>query len=355
MAGGRPRQADIARAAGVSQATVSVVLGGNRGGIRLAEATKRRVLAAAESLGYVPDPVATRLAASRNRILGLYTFTAAFPTDVADSYYPILVGVEQEAAALGQDLILFTGSSRGGARAHDHAAIQRTRLADGCLFLGRHVPTEEIESLMAGGFPIVYIGRRNELGGRIPYVGADYVAASAAVVERLARLGHRRIRYVREHDNAPSSTDRERGLRAGAAAARMDPAGLVVRTDGRDTSPELLHRWRAEGVTAVVVEETDTGAAFEAVTGALAAAGLSCPADLSLAVLGRPPARSATTPVVTGFEVPRTEMGRRAVRLLADLVAAPDGGASLTVHQLLPCPPVPGETVGPPPRTEEEA
>jgi DNA-binding LacI/PurR family transcriptional regulator len=348
ITGRRPRQTDIARAAGVSQATVSIVLGGNRAGIRLAETTKRRVLAAAESLGYVPDPVATRLTSSRNQILGLYTFTAAFPTDVADSYYPILVGVEQEAAALGQDLILFTGSNREGG-----AAIQRTRLADGCLFLGRHVPTAEIEGLMAGGFPLVYIGRRNELGGRIPYVGADYVAASAEVVERLAGLGHRRVRYVREHDDAPSSTDRERGLRAAAAAAGMDTTGMVVRTGG-DLAPERVRDWVDSGVTAIVVEETDHGLAYDAVVGALAAAGLTSPADVSLAVLGRPPARTAAAPVVTGFEVPRAEMGRRAVRLLADLVAAPDGGASLTVHQLLPCSPVPGETVGRPPRTEEE-
>jgi DNA-binding LacI/PurR family transcriptional regulator len=357
--GRRPRQADIAEAAGVSQATVSVVLGGNRAGVRLAESTKRRVLAAAESLGYVPDPVATRLASSRNRMLGLYTFTAAFPTDVSDSYYPILVGVEQEAAALGQDLVLFTGSNGDGAKVHDHAAIQRTRIADGCLFLGRHVPTEEIESLMAGGFPVVYIGRRHELGGRIPYVGADYVTASAAVVERLVALGHRRVRYVREHDDAPSSTDRERGLRTGAAAAGLDQTGVVLRTDGRDVDAALLRGWLRDGVTAVVVEETDTGAAFEAVAAAVAEAGLSCPDDLSLAVLGRPPSRAVTNRavtsravtngVVTGFEVPRREMGRRAVRLLADLVAATDGGKDLRVHHLLPCPPVPGDTVGPPP------
>ncbi|AXB49037.1 transcriptional regulator [Amycolatopsis albispora] len=332
-----PRQADIARAAGVSQATVSVVLSGNRARVRMAEATRLRVLEAAEKLGYVPDPVATRLASSRNHMLGLYTFKTTFPTDVADSYYPILVGVEEEAAALGQDLILFTG--RGGAdrRAHDATAIRRTRVADGCLFFGRHVPDEAIGGLLESGFPLVYIGRRAELDGRIPFVGADYVSATRQVVERLVHNGHRNIRYLREQDDAPSSTDRERGFRQATAGL---PAS-VHRLDGDGID---LDAWRREGVTAVVVEETDTWTAYNALTLALESRNLTCPDDLSLAVLGRPPVESAA---VTGFAVPRREMGRQAVRLLVRLITREIGQDSPAAQQLLPCAPVGGTTVGP--------
>lgn len=328
----RPRQADIAKLAGVSQATVSVVLSGNRSGLRMAEATKRRVLAAAESLGYAPDPVATRLASQRNNILGVYTFKPTFPTDVADSYYPILAGVEEEAAALGQDLLLFTGA---GQRAHDRAELRRTRIADGCLFFGRHVPTDAVEPLIADGFPLAYIGRRDELGGRIPHVGADYVTASASVVRRLRALGHHDIRYVRELDDAPASTDRERGvLEAGVRH--------VTRTDGGDITAERVRSWVARGATAVVVEETDTCAAYLAVREAVAAAGLAVPDDLSLAVLGRPP---DDDPAVTGFQVPRHEMGRAAVRLLVDLVTGATPVDSPQARRLLACAPVTGASV----------
>lgn len=334
-----PRQVDIARIAGVSQATVSVVLGGNRAGVRMAESTRRRVLAVAEDLGYVPHPVATRLASARTNMIGLYTFRATFPTDVADSYYPILVGVEDAAAALGQDLVLFTGTA--GERTQSAAAIRRVRVADGCLFFGRHVPDEPIAGLVDSGFPIVYIGRRPELGGRIPFVGADYVTASADVVRRLLRLGHRRIRYVREADDAPSSVDRERGV-LGAAP----DAGVVRLSDGV-LPPDVVRSWLADEVTAVVVEETDTGAAYTAVRRALTAAGLSVPDDVSLAVLGRPP---GAAPEVTGFAVPYRAMGGDAVRLLVDLVTEQP-----TVSQrLLPCPPVPGHTIGPAARGSEQ-
>ncbi|TDQ46367.1 LacI family DNA-binding transcriptional regulator [Actinorugispora endophytica] len=345
----RPRQSDIARAAGVSQTTVSLVLGGNKAGVVLAEDTKRRVLEAAESLGYAPDPVATRLASARNDMLGLFTFSATFPTEVAHSYYPVLVGVEEEAAALGQDLILFTGSSGAASRAADPAAVRRVRVADGCLFFGRHVPTEQIERLARDGYPFVYIGRRDELGERVPYVGADYVPASAEVVRRLADLGHRRVRYVRENDDAPASADRERGVLAGARECGIDTDGLVVRTDGSDITAERVRAWRAEGVTALVTEETDTAAALSALTGAVEAAGLDCPRDVSLAVLGDPPASGSAFAHISGFTVPRREMGRRAVRLLVELVTGDPGLPAPPLQQLVPCEPVPGRTIGPAP------
>lgn len=247
-----PRQADIARIAGVSQATVSVVLGGNRAGVRMAEET--------------------RLAKARTNMIGLYTFRATFPTDVADS-----------------------------------------------------------------GFPLVYIGRRHELAGRIPYVGADYVTASADLLTRLRGLGHRHIRYVRETDDAPPSADREHGVRRGA------PDAVVTRLEHGDLPADIVRAWVRDGVTAIVVEETDTGAAYTALRRALDAAALSTPDDVSLAVLGRPP---VPDPDATGFEVPFRAMGGQAVRLLVDLVTEQE----TTPRRLLRCPPVTGRTVGAAPK-----
>lgn len=344
----RPRQSDIARVAGVSQTTVSLVLRGTTVGMSLARETRQRVLDAAERLGYVPDPVATRLASADNAMLGLYSFSATFPTDVAHSYYPILVGVEEEAAAQGQDLILFTGSSRTGTGAGDPASVRRVRVADGCLFFGRHVPQEPIRRLVEDGFPFVYIGRRDEPD--VPYVGADYVSASAGVMARLAAAGHRKVRYLREHDQAPASRDREEGVLRGARAAGGATAGLVVRTDGTDLDA-LLRDWLAEGVTAVVVEQTDTGAALSGLGAAIERAGLSCPRDLSLAVLGAPVGARGRAPgggaVFSGFDVPMREMGRDAVRLLLRLIAGEEG---VRTRRLLPCEPVAGGTVAAPRR-----
>ncbi|MBM7440681.1 LacI family DNA-binding transcriptional regulator [Streptomyces sp. HB132] len=346
---GRPRQAEVARLAGVSQATVSLVLAGKKQGPVISQETRQNVLDAARSLGYVPDPAARRLAAARNDLLGVFSFTATFPTDVQHSYYPFLVGVEREAAARGYDLVLFTGSSTGGAGADGPHALNRARLADGCLLLGRHAPVDELRRLVDDGFPVVHLGRRDEPEG-LAWVGADYVSASREVVRQLASFGHRRIVLVREDDEAPASTDREQGFLEGLRAAGL-PAGAeaVLRSadPARALTPERLRRWVADGVTAFVAEETDSGAAWRALSTAAHEAGLDCPRDVSLAVLGSPPPDLSPAPAPTGFDIPRAQLGAEAVRLLAALVAGEDVPERPVT--LVACSYRPGATAGPPP------
>lgn len=343
---GRPRQAEVARLAGVSQATVSLVLAGKKQGIAISDETRQKVLDAAASLGYVPDPAARRLAAARNGLLGVFSFTATFPTDVQHSYYPFLVGVEQEAAAQGYDLVLFTGSSTGGAGATGPHALNRARLADGCLFLGRHAPVDELRRLVDDGFPVVHLGRRDEPEG-LAWVGADYIKASSEVVRHLAELGHRRIILVREDDDAPASTDREHGFLKGLEEAGLPsgPAAVFRSADpARELRPEHLRQWAAEGLTAFVAEETDSGAAWRALSAAAREAGLNCPGDISLALLGSPPPDLADGPQPTGFDIPRAQLGAAAVRLLATLVAGEDAP-----DPLVACTFRPGASTGPPP------
>ncbi|MGW3801227.1 LacI family DNA-binding transcriptional regulator [Streptomyces clavifer] len=342
----RPRQAEVARLAGVSQATVSLVLGARKQGATISEETRQKVLDAVRTLGYVPDPAASRLAAARNNLLGVFSFTSTFPTDVQHSYYPFLVGVEQEAAARGYDLVLFTGSSTGGAGAAGPHALNRVRLADGCLFLGRHAPADELRRLVADGFPVVHLGRRDELEG-LAWVGADYISAGQEVVAHLAALGHRRIVLVREDDEAPASTDREHGFLKGLEEAGLPggPAAVFRSADPeRDLTAERLRGWLDDGVTAFVAEETDTGDAWRALHGAAHFVGIDAPRDASLALLGSPPPDLADGPFPTGFDVPRPQLGAAAVRMLAALVSGEE-----TREPLVACTFRPGSTAGPPP------
>ncbi|MFF9044027.1 LacI family DNA-binding transcriptional regulator [Streptomyces parvulus] len=344
---GRPRQAEVARLAGVSQATVSLVLSGRdlATGRPISAETRGKVLDAARSLGYVPDPAASRLAAARNNLLGVFSFTATFPTDVRHSYYPFLVGVEQEAAAQGYDLVLFTGSSSGGAGASGAGALNRVRLADGCLFLGRHAPADELRRLVADDFPVVHVGRPDEAEG-LAWVGADYVSASREVVTTLAGLGHRRVMLIREDDEAPASTDRERGFLDGLSVSGL-PAGpgTVFRSGDlrRDLTADRVRAWLSDGVTAFVAEETDTGTAWRALRAAVDAAGLDCPGRVSLALLGSPPADLADEPAPMGFDIPRPTLGAEAVRLLAARVTGEPARGTLVA-----CAFRPGTTAGPP-------
>jgi DNA-binding LacI/PurR family transcriptional regulator len=338
----RPRQADIARLAGVSQATVSLVLGGKPDVVGLAADTVRRVHEAATELGYVADPAALRLARKQNYLLGVHTFSAAFPVDVENSYYPFLAGIEEQAGARGYDIVLFTGAAPGRAD-----AIHRLRLADGCILFGRKVPRDEIARLLDDDYPVVYVGRRNELGARLPYVGADYVTASRDVVLRLAGLGHEKIRYVREEDVALASEDRQAGVLQGLSEAGLaEIAPPVLALAPEEVTADWVRAEVAGGVTAFVTEATDNSVVARAVSRAIAAAGLRCPQDVSLAMLGEYVVQPAGEPVTTGFAVPRREMGRAAVDLMIDLLAGTPVPPERR-QSLMACTFVPGETTGP--------
>ncbi|GAA5137662.1 LacI family DNA-binding transcriptional regulator [Pseudonocardia adelaidensis] len=344
----RPRQADIAKLAGVSQATVSLVLGGKPDVVGIAADTVRRVHEAADELGYVADPAALRLARRQNYLLGVHTFSATFPVDIENSYYPFLAGIEEQAGARGYDIVLFTGSAPESRPAAGRAgAIHRLRLADGCILFGRRVPRDEIARLLDDDYPVVYIGRRNELGDRLPYVGADYVTASRDVVLRLAGLGHEKIRYVREEDVALASEDRQAGVLQGLAEAGLTGvAPPVLPCAAEDVTADWVRTEVDAGVTAFVTEATDTSVVARAVGRAIAAAGLRCPQDVSLAMLGEYVVQPAGEPVTTGFAVPRREMGRAAVDLMIDLLA----GAPVPARRrqsLMACAFVAGETTGP--------
>ena len=344
---GRIRQSDIARLAGVSQTTVSLVLNGAAESAAIAESTRERVLAAAEELSYVADPAALSLASGRNRLLGVHTFMATFPLGMSNNYYPYLAGVEEETAAQGYDLLLFTGSAaEPGA---GPVELPRLRMADGALLIGRRLALKGVESLLDSGFPLVYVGRHDELGPRLPYVGTDYVTATATLVHRLHIFGHRRFVYVRELDDAVASDDRQHGFVTGSEALGLaaDDA-VVVRTDGSDITPETVTAWLEDGRTAVIAEGgTDDLAAARAVQNAAATAGVRFPDDLSLALTGEQVGHECGAPVLTGYSVPRQEMGRQAVRLLIDLVTGAPVPAARR-QRLLSCSPLEGVTSGPP-------
>lgn len=104
----RPTQADVAQRAGVSHGTVSLVLNHTEGRVPISQETRERVLAAAQELGYAPNPIAQMLARGSTRIIGIFSFEETFPYTPADFYYPYLVGIEHEAAVQGYNSVMYS-------------------------------------------------------------------------------------------------------------------------------------------------------------------------------------------------------------------------------------------------------
>ncbi|MEU4286997.1 LacI family DNA-binding transcriptional regulator [Kribbella sp. NPDC026596] len=328
----RLTQRDVARLANVSQTTVSLVLNNRSDATaRIPAETRDRVLKVIRETGYQADPLARRMLKQRNQILGVFTYESVFPSASGDFYHPFLAGIEDCAERLGLDLLLFTSAPVTSGRRRIFHENNRLRIADGCLLLGRDVPADELARLIAEDYPFVSVGRRNNAGGPVPYVGADYTTATRLMVERVVALGHRQFAYAGPGVGAESSADRLRGYHKAAGPKALHLAA------GDHLLDSLLDR----NITAVFVEERADAAALVA---AASARGVDVPGELSVVALGDSTRPVASDIDFTGFHVPRRAMGLRAVELLEAILS----GTATERQLLLPCELTDGTTLSPP-------
>ncbi len=181
-ASGRARLVDVAQRAGVSTATVSLVLRGRPGP---SQATADAVRAAAADLGYRPDRTASLLARHRSHLLGVLL-------DVSSPFHAELVrALDSASADRGLDLVLGTTTPR----TDEHRAAE-TLLDFRCealVLLGPQMADADLTAL-ASLCPTVVVGRAG-VAGVTGVLAADDQGLEAAV-DHLASLGHRRIAFV---------------------------------------------------------------------------------------------------------------------------------------------------------------
>ncbi|WP_164821568.1 LacI family DNA-binding transcriptional regulator [Paenibacillus koleovorans] len=350
----RPTQADVALAAGVSQATVSLILNPQaKESPNISDETRERVRTAIRELGYVVNPAARSLAGGRNRLLGVFVNGAAFALDRGSFYHPMLVGIEEECIRLDYDMLLFTRSDGGNGRrsAYRHG-VNHLRVADGSILLGIE-NKEELAQLSAEGYPFVFIGKRVVPGWDIHYVAADYSAGMEDTTRELLQLGHRKIGYVYYRNNQ-ATIDREIGIREGIRKHNLLdeevclPRSVSDRESIRVAAIELLER---TGATAIVTEEPGLAYAFAQEAERL---GFTAPHRYSLMAAGdhladTVPASFAET--LRTLLIPRVEMGRQAARLLNSLLGLEfqdplSTTLSVEPHVIVPVSFYPGLSVG---------
>lgn len=264
----RPTLEDVARAAGVSRALVSIVI---RQAPGASDETRRRVLQVAAHLGYRPDARARLLARSRTQLIGVvFNVQHAFHAD-------LLAGIYDAADAVAYEVVL-SGTTPG----HDERRAVDALLGyrcDALVLLGPDAPDQQIADL-AARLPVVVVGRRI-VHGNVDTVRTDDAAGMALAVDHLVDLGHRDIVHV---DGGPGSkaSDRRRGYRA--AMARCGLVDHICIIPGGQTAEA--------GVTAAVavaaldraysaVVTFDDDCASGLVDG-LRTAGLGVPADFSV-------------------------------------------------------------------------
>ena len=313
----RPTQADVARLAGVSRATVSYVVNGLRDN-QVSEETRQRVLEAVASLGYQPDAMAQSLRLGTNNTIGLL-----IPDMDNPHYWHIAKGVEIEAQASDYDLLLISASLLPDRELHSIRALSRRRV-DGLILILTFIDheNEHILDLIGQGKPLVLLDGHTQL---IDTVRLDEADAAAAVMAHLLALGHRRIGFV--YGVARQGMG---GLRLNAYRQALAEAGLPVTDDlvaycgtttedGYRAALDLFQRPSRPTALLVINDLLALG-----VLRAAADCGLRVPQDVSIASFDDINLSVYAVPRLTTVGINASAMGQAAARLVLQRLENPD-------------------------------
>ncbi|MEJ3652240.1 LacI family DNA-binding transcriptional regulator [Actinomycetes bacterium KLBMP 9759] len=262
----RPRLEDVAADAGVSTASVSLVLRGIAGP---SAETRERVLEAATRLGYRADRTASLLARRRTHLLGVpVVLRDAFRSELAEE-------VQVAADARGYAVALSAVTP-----VHDETRVVETLLDLRCeaiVLLSPELPAHALAEL-AERVALVVVGRRVEPAGFDVVRAADDKGVGQAV-DHLVALGHRRIAHV-DGGDLQMAADRREGFRS--AAARHGIATTVLRGGHEEAAGAAAARRMLDDgeLPTAVVTANDRSAI--GVLDVLLRAGVRVPEDVSV-------------------------------------------------------------------------
>ena len=301
---------DVAKAAGVSKATVSYVINDKPG---VSDETRYRVLTIMKDLNFMPNAAARGLAGQSTEMIGLVI------PDITDMFYADIVrGVENKANEYGFTLNLCT----------THAIPDKERTVtdmftsgrvDGVILMTYYLDAQYLNKLKQRNVPFVTIDNPIEDDFYSVTVGNEEAGYQAT--ELLLELGHRRIGFIHGATGTMDSKLRYKGFlkalkeRGIKPETRLVNGGDFKRDGGYAAALELL---RAQEPPTAIFAANDQMAL--GVIGAANECGLYVPYDLSVIGVDDIEAAALTDPPLTTIKQPIYEMGSTAAQILTELI-----------------------------------
>lgn len=319
--------ADVAALAGVSKATVSLVLSGrvDTGAIRISEETREKVLAAARELGYNVNVIARSMSARRTHTLGLVAIDFG-------EYGPAVILGSAQKAARAQGYYLMVSSIEGDIDAICEQIMQLDSWRVDGIFIAVAAGGDwyrQLTQRLQLHIPAVWL-EGAALDPGLNSVGVDNLRGGELATEHLLALGHRRIGLISGPRHWLASQQRELGWRRALARAGLDPPpDAIVEADwttagGYRAAQRLLEQ--AEGLTAIVAQ--NDALAVGAIR-ALRERGLRVPHDLSIVGYDDIPVAAYLDPPLTTVRQDLAQVGKLAIDLLVEA-----GGSSNMQRQI---------------------
>jgi LacI family transcriptional regulator len=305
----RATQKDVAKAAGVSQATVSLVLSGESPSIP--QETWARITQVAKELGYVPNRFAQALKTNRSMTI------ACIVPDITNPFYPSLIrGIQSVTDGHSYDVIAVNTDGSPERERHFLDWARQGRV-DGVIGVFFTLRASDFSSLTEAGVPVVRIESSKKRGGDIPIddIYVDSCAAALAVTEYLISQKHRRIAMVAGR-GGPQAT-RIEGYRYALANA-----GLPEHVELDNEFSEIGGTRAAEAIVATDFRPTAIFAANDlmaiGVMQALRDRRIEIPSEIAVVGFDDISAAKLVTPPLTTVAQYQWRMGERAAEILME-------------------------------------
>ncbi|MEO5625317.1 MAG: LacI family DNA-binding transcriptional regulator [Dokdonella sp.] len=315
---------DVAKAAGVSVASVSRALNGHK---NMAEDTRARILGVAAGMRYMPNDAARSLITRRTHTIG-----TILPDLHGEFFSELIRGIDLAARARG--LHLLVSSSHGDADEAAAALRSMQGRVDGLLIMSPHADAGLLHANLPDSLPAVLM---NASGGqsRYPTLSIDNHGGALAMTRHLIACGHRRIAFIAGPAGNLDGDERLRGYHAGLAEAGLTHeamvfAGEFTEESGHAAGHELIRRTPRPDAVFAANDMMAIGCLF-----ALRERNLVIPTDIAIAGFDDIPIARYVTPPLTTVRVRIAELGRSALTRLVAEMEAP--GSSSESPQLLPC------------------
>ena len=300
---------DVAREAGVSMATVSRVVNGNK---NVKENTRKKVLEVIDRLDYRPNAVARGLASKKTTTVGVVI------PNIANSYFATLArGIDDIATMYKYNIVLASSDENDD---HEVTVINSlfAKQVDGIIFMGYHL-TEKIRAEFSRTRTPIVLAGTVDLEHQLPSVNIDYKAAVEDSITQLAK-NNEKVAFV----SGPLIDDingklRLAGYKAGLEKNNLrDNEGLVFEAkysykDGFDLAQRVLN----SGATAAYVGEDELAVGL---LNGLFAAGKSVPEDFEIITSNDSPITSYTRPNLSSINHPLYDLGAVSMRMLTKIM-----------------------------------
>jgi LacI family transcriptional regulator len=302
---------DVAKAAGVSTATVSAVVNDSA---YVSPELRSRVLVAVSDLRYAPSQVARSLKRGRSQLIALAV------ADLANPFYSrIVCAAEASVAAWGYSLVVFNSDEKPE---NEKRILARIRMlgCDGAVLVPVGASDQYRHRDFADSMPMVLLGRSVEDGG-IDSVTIDNLSAGRQATNYLLDLGHTRIGSITGPLQLSTGRGRYEGMLEAMAARGVAPHSSDVRSgEFREDTAYSVTRDLLTQPSRPTALYIGNGLMALGVMRAIADLGLRCPEDISIASTDTIAGIGGLRPRLTRAEHPVADMTNEALRMLVDRI-----------------------------------